>query len=114
MGYRMSLPGKRLLAILLLLVLYAAGGCRKSSWSLWDSYSAQFIDSTGRLFDHKGDRHTTTEGQAYALMRDQSTGLYGKELTYNDQNLALFATGFLDGRFRFGPGGELNIGWMRL
>jgi endoglucanase len=48
-----------------------------------------------------------------SLMRDQSTGLYGTGLTYYDQNLALFATGFLDGRFRFGPGGELNPEWKR-
>ena len=48
-----------------------------------------------------------------SVMRDQTTGLYGKGLTYYDQNLALFATGFLDGRFRFGPDGELNVGWMR-
>ena len=44
-------------------------------------------------------------------LRDASTGLYGKDLTYYDQNLALFATGYLDGRFRFGPGGELNVEW---
>jgi len=47
------------------------------------------------------------------LMRDESTGMYGKEITYYDQNLALFATGFLDGRFRFGPRGELNVEWKR-
>jgi endo-1,4-beta-D-glucanase Y len=47
------------------------------------------------------------------LMEDAATGLYGKELTYYDQNLALFATGFLDGRFRFGPGGELKVEWKR-
>jgi endo-1,4-beta-D-glucanase Y len=46
-------------------------------------------------------------------MRDPSTGLYGKDLAYYDQNLALFSTGFLDGRFRFGPGGELNVQWGR-
>ena len=46
-------------------------------------------------------------------MRNQSTGLYGKDLAYYDQNLALFATGFLDGRFRFGPGGELKVEWKR-
>jgi endoglucanase len=45
--------------------------------------------------------------------RDASTGLYGKDLTYYDQNLALFATGYLDGRFRFGPGGELKVEWTR-
>jgi endoglucanase len=44
---------------------------------------------------------------------DSSTGLYGKDPTYYDQNLVLFATGFLDGRFRFGPRGELKVGWTR-
>lgn len=44
-------------------------------------------------------------------LKDPGTGMYGKELTYYDQNLALFATGFLDKRFRFGPRGELNVGW---
>jgi len=48
-----------------------------------------------------------------ARMRDASTGLYGKDLAYYDQNLALFSTGFLDGRFRFGQGGELNVQWGR-
>ena len=46
-------------------------------------------------------------------LRDPSTGLYGKDLAYYDQNLALFATGFIDGRFRFGPGGDLNVEWKR-
>jgi endo-1,4-beta-D-glucanase Y len=46
-------------------------------------------------------------------MRDSSTGLYGKELTYYDQNLALFSTGFLEGRFRFGSSGELTVQWGR-
>jgi endoglucanase len=45
--------------------------------------------------------------------QDASSGLYGKDLSYYDQNLALFATGFLDGRFRFGDGGELTVGWKR-
>ena len=46
-------------------------------------------------------------------MRDASTGLFGKDLAYYDQNLALFSTGFLDGRFRFGVGGELTVQWER-
>jgi endoglucanase len=46
-------------------------------------------------------------------LRDSSSGLYGKDLSYYDQNLALFATGFLDNRFRFGPGGELKVEWKR-
>jgi len=48
-----------------------------------------------------------------AAQRDASSGLYGKDLTYYDQNLALFSTGYLDGRFRFGPGGELKVEWKR-
>jgi endoglucanase len=45
--------------------------------------------------------------------RDVSSGLYGKDVTYYDQNLALFATGFTDGRFKFGAGGELKVEWSR-
>ena len=45
--------------------------------------------------------------------KDSATGLYGKNLAYYDQNLTLFGTGFLDGRFSFGPGGELHVEWMR-
>ena len=46
-------------------------------------------------------------------LRDSASGLYGKDLSYYDQNLALFGTGFLDGRFGFGPGGELKVEWKR-
>jgi endoglucanase len=45
--------------------------------------------------------------------KDTTSGLYGKDLAYYDQNLALFGTGFVDGRFRFGPGGELKVDWTR-
>lgn len=48
-----------------------------------------------------------------SLMKDDRTGLYGKELTLYDQNLSLFAAGFLDRRFEFGPNGELQVDWMR-
>ena len=44
---------------------------------------------------------------------DPSTGLYGKDPAYYDQNLVLFATGFLNARFRFGPHGELSVEWTR-
>lgn len=42
-----------------------------------------------------------------------ASGLYGKDPAYYDQNLILFATGFLDGRFRFAPHGELRVEWTR-
>jgi endo-1,4-beta-D-glucanase Y len=48
-----------------------------------------------------------------AKMRSPSTGLYGKEIAYYDQNLALFSTGYLSDRFRFGAGGELTVQWER-
>lgn len=53
--------------------------------------------------------------QAIRVRREKNadTGMYGKDLTYYDQNLALFGTGFLDGRFKFGPDGELKVGWTR-
>lgn len=44
---------------------------------------------------------------------DPTTGLYGKNPAYYDQNLILFATGFLDERFRFGPRGELKLEWTK-
>jgi endo-1,4-beta-D-glucanase Y len=44
---------------------------------------------------------------------DQDSGLYGKDPTYYDQNLLLFATGFLDERFRFGLRGELKVEWTK-
>ena len=44
---------------------------------------------------------------------DPATGLYGKDPAYYDQNLVLFATGFLNSRFRFGAHGELSVEWTR-
>lgn len=42
-----------------------------------------------------------------------SSGLYGKNPAYYDQNLVLFATGFMENRFSWGPGGELRVEWKR-
>jgi endoglucanase len=46
-----------------------------------------------------------------SAQKDLKSGLYGREQSYYDQNLALFATGYLEGRFRFGPSGELEVDW---
>jgi endoglucanase len=46
-----------------------------------------------------------------SMMKDRTSGLYGKDQAYYDQNLGLFATGFLEARFRFGAGGELRVEW---
>ena len=39
----------------------------KANWPLWDSYTAYFLDSSGRIVDHDAEDRTTSEGQAYAL-----------------------------------------------
>ena len=46
-----------------------------------------------------------------SAQRDPATGLYGKQPVYYDQNLVLFALGYLDSRFRFSPRGELRVEW---
>ena len=40
-----------------------------------------------------------------------ANGLYGKTPMYYDQNLALFATGWMEGRFKFARNGELRTSW---
>ena len=46
-----------------------------------------------------------------AATRDPVSGLYGKQQAYYDQNLALFATGWSEQRFRFDPAGRLLPQW---
>jgi len=41
----------------------------------------------------------------------EKNGLYGDPPAYYDQNLILFARGFLDGRFRFDADGTLHTSW---
>jgi endo-1,4-beta-D-glucanase Y len=43
--------------------------------------------------------------------RDPATGLYGREAAYYDQNLALFATGWAEQRYRFDRDGRLKVKW---
>jgi len=91
MGLWMSRPGKRLLPFVLLSMLCATGGCRQSSWPLWDSYSARFIDAQGRVFDPQGDQHSTSEGQAYALffaLADNDRTRFDRVLAWTQANLA--------------------------
>lgn len=42
---------------------------------------------------------------------DAGTGLYGKPPKYYDQNLAMFATGWLEERFHFDERGYLHVKW---
>jgi len=44
-------------------------------------------------------------------LRNGKSGLYGREAAYYDQNLALFATGWVEERFRFDMDGRLRLKW---
>jgi endo-1,4-beta-D-glucanase Y len=46
-----------------------------------------------------------------AALKDPATGLYGRDALYYDQNLALFATGWSEQRFRFDRQGRLKLKW---
>jgi endo-1,4-beta-D-glucanase Y len=43
--------------------------------------------------------------------RDPASGLYGRAAEYYEQNLALFSTGWSDGKFRFERDGKLHLKW---
>lgn len=61
----------------------------------------------------RADKSFAEQRARLSAQLDPATGLYGKDPAYYDQNLTLFATGFLDGRFRFAPRGELKVEWTR-
>jgi endoglucanase len=65
-----------------------------------------------RAFPHQ-EKPVVTQMIRLSLQKNTATGLYGKDQGYYDQNLALFASGFLEGRFHFGEGGVLNVEWTR-
>jgi len=46
-----------------------------------------------------------------AATLDAKSGLYGRDGNYYDQNLALFATGWSEQRFRFEADGKLRVKW---
>jgi endoglucanase len=60
-----------------------------------------------------GSRAAVRQMIRLARERDAATGFYGDDKDYYDQCLALFATGFIDARFGFGPAGKLNVEWKR-
>lgn len=91
MSLRGSRHGKRLLLTLALSMFSVTGGCKERSWPLWAAFSARFIDPAGRVFDPIGDRHTTSEGQAYALFfalaaNDRTS--FNRILSWTEVNLA--------------------------
>jgi endoglucanase len=44
--------------------------------------------------------------------RDLTSGLYGRNAAYYDQNLALFSTGWVDRHYRFDRDGRLKVKWL--
>ncbi len=90
MGPRTSRTGKRLLLLVLLMVC-ATGGCKQGPWTLWKAYEARFIDPQGRVFDPRGDQHSTSEGQAYALffaLADNDRAEFDRVLSWTQMNMA--------------------------
>jgi endoglucanase len=60
-----------------------------------------------------GEKAASQQRIRMSAQLDPASGLYGKDPAYYDQNLVLFATGFLDERFSFGPRGELKVEWRQ-
>jgi endo-1,4-beta-D-glucanase Y len=52
-----------------------------------------------------------TQTQLLKSQFDEASGLYGKPARYYDQNLALFAMGWAEHRFRFDREGNLSVLW---
>jgi endoglucanase len=65
-----------------------------------------------RSYPHQ-EKSTARQMIRLSAQKNADTGLYGKDQAYYDQNLALFASGFLEGRFGFGRGGEMKVEWTR-
>ena len=49
------------------------------------------------------------QGDRLIAMKDEKTGLFGKDAAYYDQNLALFSLGWMEQRFRFESDGRLRL-----
>jgi endo-1,4-beta-D-glucanase Y len=61
-----------------------------------------------------GDTYTADkQRERLASQRNSANGLYGDNPTYYDQNLALFATGWEERRFRFDHDGQLQVAWSK-
>ena len=52
-----------------------------------------------------------TQADRLVAMRDVKSGLYGRDALYYDQNLALFANGWSEQRYRFESDGKLRVKW---
>jgi endo-1,4-beta-D-glucanase Y len=91
MGLRTWRPDKHWLLSILLLALCPTGGCKQSSWPLWNAYAAHFIDAQGRVIDHTNGDRSTSEGQAYALffaLADNDRATFDRVLAWTEANMA--------------------------
>lgn len=91
MGLRTFRAGKCRILIASLLMLSATAGCKQGPWTLWNAYSARFIDAQGRVIDHSAGDRTTSEGQAYAMffaLADNDRNTFDRVLTWTQANLA--------------------------
>ena len=71
-------------------------------------FSAAVVPYLEQLGHHNEARTQLTRLEA---TRDPASGLFGKQPVYYDQNLALFATGWTEHRFRFDRAGRLTVPW---
>jgi endo-1,4-beta-D-glucanase Y len=86
------------------------------------------VDSTGRIIGPDGPPgfsaavypylqalgmalQAKAQADRLAATKDPSAGLYGRDASYYDQNLALFATGWSEQRYRFDRDGRLRVKW---
>jgi endo-1,4-beta-D-glucanase Y len=78
--------------VVLVLTSCLQSGCRaEAPWPLWDAYAQKFLDNQGRVIDHTGNDHTTSEGQAYGMFFALVTGdrsRFDKLLAWTEKNLA--------------------------
>lgn len=82
---------KRLLAAIALSTLAIQPLAAKTSWPLWDSYTAYFLDASGRVVDHDAADRTTSEGQSYALffsLVGNDRAKFDRILSWTQANLA--------------------------
>lgn len=85
-----------------------------------DAHGAVIMDDAGPGFSAALLPYLKTVGEKQSLsvqqnrleaLKDAKTGLYGTPPRYYDQNLALFADGWLRGLYRFDADGQLVVSW---